>query len=473
MKRSELLFNLISVAVDLVMLVLAGIMAFYLRFEFAGVRPILYNLSLGDYLKVLAVVSPLLILLLALAGLYNLKGTRRISAELLKIILAISSGLLIVVVLFFFNQSVFPSRLIILFTWILTIVLIGMGRFILRLVQIRKLKRGIGQHKLVIITPSEKPIFLIQEIQSRPELGFKIVSELPSSSGQDELIKNLNRVRVETGIDELLQTDPFLDPKISETLLVFCRDYGIKFNFVPNLFETAAANIEVETISGIPIIVLKGTPLDGWGSVIKRFVDVFVSTVGLIILSPVFFVVAILIKLDSKGPVFFHQLRAAGLGEFECYKFRTMHYEMSEGTTTGDKLREQLEKQNARLGPFVKIKNDPRVTGIGRFLRKTKLDEMPQLWHILVGHMSLVGPRVHMVKEVDHFRNDYKHLFIIKPGATGLTQLVQATEKPELSWEEEIKLDAFYIENWSIWLDLYIIFKTFLILLGRNPKVDY
>jgi lipopolysaccharide/colanic/teichoic acid biosynthesis glycosyltransferase len=121
----------------------------------------------------------------------------------------------------------------------------------------------------------------------------------------------------------------------------------------------------------------------------------------------------------------------------------------------------------------VKIKNDPRVTSIGRFLRKTKLDEMPQLWHILTGEMSLVGPRVHMVKEVDHYRNEYKHLFVLKPGATGLTQITQASDKPELSWEEEIKLDAFYIENWSIWLDLYIISKTFWILLGRKPKVDY
>jgi len=144
-----------------------------------------------------------------------------------------------------------------------------------------------------------------------------------------------------------------------------------------------------------------------------------------------------------------------------------------EGTPEGDKLREELEKQNARRGHYVKIKNDPRVTAVGRFIRKTKIDEMPSLWHILRGQMSLVGPRVHMVKEVDHFRNDYKRLFVIKPGATGLTQITQASDNPELSWEEEIRLDEFYIENWSLWLDLYIIFKTFLILIGKKPKVDY
>jgi lipopolysaccharide/colanic/teichoic acid biosynthesis glycosyltransferase len=207
--------------------------------------------------------------------------------------------------------------------------------------------------------------------------------------------------------------------------------------------------------------------------VAKRILDMAISGIGLIILSPIFLLVGLVIKLSSKGPVFFHQPRAAGLGSFECYKFRTMYFHMSEGTATGDVLREKLEKQNARQGPFVKIKNDPRVTPLGRVLRKTKLDEMPQLWHIFRGQMSLVGPRVHMVKEVDHFRSNFKKIFTIKPGATGLTQITQATENPELSFEEEIRLDTFYIENWSIWLDLYIIFKTILILLGKKGKVDY
>ncbi|MBX4187329.1 MAG: sugar transferase [Candidatus Doudnabacteria bacterium] len=472
MKRSELLFNLISILVDFLMLIVGGVVAFYLRFRLESLRPIIYNLTIGEYLKVLFVISPVLLLLLALAGLYNLKGTRKISSELLKIVLAISSGLLLIVVLFFFNQKVFPSRLIILLTWLLTIVLISLGRIILRAVQVRLLRQGVGLHKLVIVAP-EKSVDLINEIERRKELGYRIVAQLPSTYTQDQMLSELNRVRTELGIDELLQADPMLSQDASQDLLNFCRDYGIKFNFVPNLFETATTNIAVETISGIPIIVLKRTPLEGWGRVMKRVMDVSISLISLILLSPIFLIIAILIKINSRGPVFFHQLRAAGLGEFECYKFRTMHYEMSEGTEAGDKLREELEKQNARLGPFVKIKNDPRVTSIGRFLRKTKLDEMPQLWHILVGQMSLVGPRVHMVKEVDHFRNEYKHLFVLKPGATGLTQITQASEKPELSWEEEIKLDAFYIENWSIWLDLYIIFKTFLILLGRKPKVDY
>lgn len=473
MKKSELLFNVISIFADFTMIILAGIIAFFLRFQLAELRPILYSLTINNYFRVLVLIAPALILLLALAGLYNLKGTRRISSELLRIVLSVSSGLLVVVILFFFNQNVFPSRLIILLTWLLTIVLVSIGRIVLRAIQVRLLRQGIGMHRLVVVEPVDRTYGLVKKIEARPELGFKILVKLKSDMPADQLLEQLEQLRLTAGIDELLQSDPNVNQATSLKLLEFCRNYGIRFNFVPNLFETETTNIAVETVSGIPVIVLKGTPLEGWGKVAKRLTDIVVSLVGLIVLSPVFLLVAIAIRLNSKGPVFFHQSRAVGLGQFEFYKFRSMYHEMSEGTAGGDKLREELEKQNARHGPYVKIKNDPRVTRVGRILRKTKLDELPALWHILQGRMSLVGPRVHMVKEVDHFRNDYKRLFVLKPGATGLTQITQASDNPEISWEEEIKLDQFYIENWSIWLDLYIIFKTFLILLGRKPKVDY
>ena len=474
MKKTELTFNLISIAVDVLMIVAAGFAAFFLRFRLAEVRPILFELSFSHYLQNLFMITPIILVLLAIAGLYNLKGTRRISSELLKIFLAISSGLLVVVIMFFFNQTLFPSRIIILLTWVLAIVLLSSGRIILRLIQVNLLRQGIGLHKLVVIdenSPQQQD--LIKEISSRPELGYRIVGKISFNGDVESLISQLENIRATTGVEEVLQASTKITSEVNSKILMFCRDYGILFNFVPDVFETARTNVSVETISGIPVIVLKGTPLEGWGRVIKRLMDVLIASVSLVIASPIFLVTAIAIRLNSRGPIFFHQQRAAGLGSFECYKFRSMYYEMSEGTASGDKLREELEKQNSRQGPYVKIKNDPRVTPVGRFIRKTKIDELPQLWHILRGQMSLVGPRVHMVKEVDHFRNDYKRLFTIKPGATGLTQITQATDNPEISWSDEIKLDAFYIENWSIWLDLTIIFKTVLILLGRKPKVDY
>lgn len=474
MKRFELLFNLISILVDFLMIMLAGIAAYYLRFQLDEVRPILYELSFTHYSRVLFLVTPIIIFLLAVGGLYNLRVTRRITLEFSRVFFAISAGLLVVVILFFFNQTVFPSRLIVLMSGVLAILFVWTGRFVLLMIQKRRLKSGIGLHKLVIIDPPDNtPDGIVTEIQNRPVLGYKVVGIIKNQANLDEIIAQLEQIRLETGIDELLLANPYMPRQVNERLLAFCRDYNILFNFVPDMFETARTNVAIETISGIPVIILKNTPLDGWGRLIKRLMDILLSLGGLIITSPILLIVSLAIKLNSKGPVFFHQPRAAGLGSFECYKFRTMYHEMSEGTPTGDKIREELEKQNARVGPYVKVKNDPRVTALGKFLRRSKLDELPQLWHILSGQMSLVGPRVHMVKEVDQFRNRYKKLFVIKPGATGLTQITQASDKPEISWEEEIKLDQFYIENWSIWLDIYIIFKTVLILVGSKPKVDY
>ncbi|MGE5392410.1 MAG: sugar transferase [Candidatus Saccharibacteria bacterium] len=473
MKRSELLFNLLSILVDWLMIMLAGAAAFYLRFQLEEVRPILFDLSFSQYFRFLFLISPAIILFLAFSGLYNVRGTVRAGIFLRRIFFSVSAALLLVVVLFFFNQTIFPSRLIILMTLGLTIVFVSIGRIALRLIQIVLFKKGIGLHRLVVIDHSVESTGLIKDIQSRPALGYQVADVLTFDGSVENLIGRLESVRNEKGIDEMMQANSGLPDAVNQRLLDFCRDYGINFSFVPNLFETARTNVAVETISGIPVIVLKGTPLEGWGRVAKRLVDIAVSGIALIILSPLFLLTALAIKLNSRGPVFFHQPRAAGLGSFECYKFRSMYYEMSEGTPTGDRLRAEIEKQNARSGPFVKIKNDPRVTAVGKVIRKTKIDELPQLWHILRGQMSLVGPRVHMVKEVDHFRDSYKKIFTIKPGATGLTQVTQATDNPEISFEEEIRLDAFYIENWSLWLDFYIIFKTVLILLGKKPKVDY
>src|SRR3989344_296518 len=196
MKRSELLFNLISIFVDFVMILVAGIAAFYLRLDLAARWPIIYSLTLADYLRVLGFISPLLILLFASAGLYNLKGTRKISRELLKIILTVSVGLLVVVILFFFNQTVFPSRLIILLTWVLTILLISLGRMVLRLIQVRMLRRGVGLHKLVVIDSQRRSEDgIIAEIEKRPELGYKIIEIFKYTGDADVLILSLENAR--------------------------------------------------------------------------------------------------------------------------------------------------------------------------------------------------------------------------------------------------------------------------------------
>ena len=230
-------------------------------------------------------------------------------------------------------------------------------------------------------------------------------------------------------------------------------------------------NIEVQSAVGIPIITLKPTPLDGWGGILKRLFDIVGALFGLIIFSPIFLIIAIAIKLDSKGTIIFKYLddgsRVKRVGEkgelFNFYKFRSMY------PNTHNLRYTELADQNVREGsPMVKIKDDPRITKVGKFIRKTSLDELPQLWNVLKGEMSLVGPRPHLPEEVAKYKNHHKFVLSLKPGITGLAQI---SGRSNLDFEKEIQLDTYYIETWSIWLDIKIIIKTFgVVLFGKDAN---
>ena len=467
MKRSELLFNVISVPVDFLMILAAASIAYFLRYR-VETLPVLFELSYREYLQFILVGIPFLLLLFALNGLYTEKSTRGFWRETGKVIWAVSAGLMLVVILFFFNQQLFPSRLIILMGWAFSIVLVGFGRGILLSLQRLLLAKGAGRHRLLVIVGAGANQ-IIEEIETDTKIGYQIAAKLPYA---DDIAKQIEDLHRRERIDEILQADASLANEQILNLVNIAVDLGIKFNYLPGILESHRANIETDVIGTRPVIRLKNTPLDGWGKVVKRLTDIFVALFGLILFSPVILIISILIKLDSRGPVFFRQRRGSSFFNFSLCKFRTMRAELSEGTAEGDRFRLELEGQNARRGPYVKIKNDPRVTRVGRFLRKTKLDELPQMWHVLRGQMSLVGPRIHMMKEVEKFENEYKRIFTIKRGLTGLAQINQFYN-PALPFEEEVKLDLFYIENWSIWLDVYIIFKTIFLLLTRRPKEDY
>lgn len=467
MKRSELLFNVISVPLDFLMILAAASIAYFLRYR-VETLPVLFELSYHQYLQFVLVGIPFLLLLFALNGLYVQKSTRGFWRETGNIVWAVSAGLMIVVVLFFFNKNLFPSRLIILMGWALAIILVGLGRGLLLILQRRLLAKGTGRHKLIVIT-SLTSHQIVDEIENDTRLGYEIAAKIPYTSNIMETVENLHRQK---RVDEILQADTRLSNEETLNLVTICEDLGIKFNYVPSILESHRSNFETDVIGSMPVIRLRNTPLDGWGKVVKRFTDISVALAGMILFLPALIFIPLAIKLDTKGSVFFRQLRGSSLHSFQLYKFRTMRAELSEGTAEGDRIRRELEQQNSRHGPYVKIKNDPRVTRVGRFLRKTKLDELPQLWHVLRGQMSLVGPRIHMIKEVEKFENQHKKIFTIKRGLTGLAQINQFSN-PELPFEEEIKLDLFYIENWSFWLDIYIIFKTIILLFTKRQKENY
>ncbi len=483
MKRSELLFNIVAIPTDAAMLLLAGVASFYLRIHPSVVAkiPLAFNLQFHDFFLLSLKTIPFLLIILALFGLYNLRSTRSLAVEFGKIIAAISLSLLIIILLFFFNKNffldIFPSRFIILAAWGLGIVFLFFGRIALKLFQEYFFQRGIGLHRLAVIRGEAKETSILERIYKNKKHGYAVVSELNYDS---KILNTLELLYSENKIDEILQANPELDDEANLELVQFARSKGLQFSFVPNLFEAQRNVVELSSLQGVPVIGLKNTPLDGWGRVAKRLVDIVASLICLVLTSPFFLLITIAIKLDSKGKVIYSAMRGGRGKDFRFYKFRTMYQHLSVGEGYGgmqaEKVRKELWQKNDRGGkdgPFLKIKHDPRVTPVGRFLRRSKLDEIPQFWNVLVGNMSMVGPRAHVLDEVERYRNRYRRMFSIKPGIFGMSQMAQVNF-PDLPFEEEIRLNTYYIENWSLGLDIKILAKSFwLLVFGNRAREDY
>jgi lipopolysaccharide/colanic/teichoic acid biosynthesis glycosyltransferase len=335
----------------------------------------------------------------------------------------------------------------------------------------------LGLHKLVIITGNALEASVIEKIYKNPKNGYEVVGEFKFS---DEIFEKLSELYRQNRLDEILQANSMLDDNQNLKLVQFSRNKGLKFSFVPNLFEVQRNIVETSDLKGVPIISLKNTPLDGWGKVTKRVLDVLSSGICLAITSPAILLISIAVKLDSDGKIIYSAPRGGRGKSFNCYKFRSMYSHLSVGDDYGgekaEKMRQELWSKNDRggaEGPFLKIKKDPRVTSVGRFLRKTKLDEIPQFWNVLKGDMSMVGPRAHVLDEIGRYKDRYPRMFSIKPGIFGASQIAQMSW-PDLPFEEEIKLNINYIENWSLWLDVKILAKSFWVLFfGKTSKEDY
>ncbi len=481
MKRAELLFNLLSIPVDLISIIAAGVVSFYVRSNVERVEhyvgPVSFQLSLHQFLVVVLWMAPILIALFTFLGLYNLKGTRRFMSELGRIAMGTSLGLLVVVLLFFFNQTIFPSRFIILATWFFSTIFVLIGRYILKKFQGALFLKGYGLHRLLIINGAATEADAIMRILRDPQYGYKVIAELDYSA---DAVRRIEELYAEKHFDELMLANPHLPQEVSAELVDLARKKGLQFSFVPNLFEVQRNVIELGNFSGIPVISLKNSPLDGWGKVIKRSFDIISSLGCIIITLPIYIAVFLAVRLDSKGPAIYKQIRGGYNKDFAFYKFRSMHTHLSDGDGYGGeealKLREELWKKNTRGGyesPFLKIKNDPRVTRVGKIIRRTKLDELPQFWNVLFGDMSMVGPRAHMLSEVERYRESHRRIFSIKPGIFGMSQNAQMLW-PDLPFDEEIKINTFYIENWSLWLDIKILAKSFyLLFFASKPNEDY
>ncbi|MBU1148876.1 sugar transferase [Patescibacteria group bacterium] len=457
MKKSEIFFSTLLVPVDYAMIVLASLVAYSLRFgsTVSEIRPVVYEIPFAEFFDIVLVVAVFWLGIFAISGLYAMKGQRRNFEEVAKILLACSTATLAIIVFIFFQREFFSSRFIILTSFVLSFIFVSVAHLLVRTIQTSLYKKGIGIHRLVIVGEDKLTDDFVKHIYQLPSLGWKIVDRFKNF---DEQVKNILNQMAETDkIDEIILTDSQLPKSATLDLIDFCNNYHLTFKYAADLLDTQATNVEVHTIAGIPIIEIKRTPLEGWGKVSKRIFDIVLSLLIALILSPVFMIVSIVIKIDSQGPVLASLQRVGRGGKvFTLYKFRSM-------VKDAHSQKKDLMAYNQRKdGPLFKMKDDPRITRVGHFLRRSSLDEFPQMINILKGDMSLVGPRPHEPEEVASYQKHHKKVLTIKPGLTGLAQI---SGRSDLNFEDEVKLDTYYIENWSLAKDIKIIIKTPLILL--------
>jgi exopolysaccharide biosynthesis polyprenyl glycosylphosphotransferase len=265
-------------------------------------------------------------------------------------------------------------------------------------------------------------------------------------------------------LDGFMQADSALEGDEILEAVTYATNQHLSYQFVPNQFGLYAVNSSVTALAGVPMVEIRLTPLDGWGRIVKRAFDFLAALAGLIVLSPVFLIITAIMLATDPGPVFYRHTRLARSGKnVRVLKFRSMQWKYCTGPKRPFKTAEEVFAAMGRqdlIEQFqrdMKVEDDPRVTRLGKFLRKTSLDELPQLLNVLHGDMSLVGPRPILAAELERYGTGAPTFLALKPGITGLWQI---SGRNDISYEERVKLDIFYVENWSIWMDIKIILKT-------------
>ncbi len=439
------------------MVVLSGLAAYWLRISdfVSRQREVLFFLPFDKYFSYLLIGGALSILAFALAGLYQLKATRPLTRELFLILVALSAGVVAVAFYLFLTANPFESRFIVIAWWLFAMFFVSLMRALLKYTQRFLIARyGIGAHNVLLIghlNPGRSKEFLAT-LKDNPRLGFRVVAE-----ALDIKMNKIEQIIRQRDIDDVFLTDlSYSQEKILE-LADFCHRMQVNFSFIPS--EFGSFRTELKTFpTGLAILEVKHTTLDGWGKISKRGIDIVGSLCIMALFSPIALLIALLIKIDSRGPILVKLTRLReGEKPFFIYKFRSMKKDAHKMKVA------LLKKKNERYdGPLFKIKNDPRVTRVGRVLRRFHLDEFGQLVNVLRGEMSLVGPRPHEPEEIAHYHKHHMRLLSMKPGITGLSQVSGASR---LLFEREVELDIYYIEHWSLPLDFYILVRTIVVML--------
>ncbi len=474
MPRASWKLLLLQIGIDAALINLAIWLAWFIRYELEWApgttgEGFFYH-PYNAYIPLAIVLTVLTIGIFRFEGLYAPRRARPFSDELYTLLNGATTAILLIMAITFFWRPLVFSRALYVYAALLIVVFLTIERLAQRLVYARLRQRGIGVDRVLIVGAGEAGRALMRNIVAQPELAYQVVGFVDddpeknqSDIGRFKALGDTNqlpRLLKELAVNEVIVSLPWTAREKIIRIMNLCQRYNVTAKIVPDLFQLSLSRVAIDDVGGIPLIAIREPQMGMVDAIIKRSMDLFFGLLLFLVSAIPMLLIAILIKLDSPGPILFKQKRLGRFGqEFIAYKFRSMREGAHEEQAA-------LTELNEATGPLFKIRDDPRRTRVGRWIRRMSLDELPQLFNVLRGEMSMVGPRPPMPNEVEQYQEWHKRRLDVRPGITGLAQV---SGRSDLTFDETAMLDIYYIENWSPWVDIGIILKTIpTVLLARG-----
>lgn len=467
-------YSLVLIAADFFVLLLAFVIAYIIRVQ-RDPRPLLTKVYADEYFISLLTLIPFWIIVFAALGLYSATVYNRRLIEWSKLAIGSFIGILIIIGWqYASNEVLFPARLVAVYALAVSFLLLVTEREFLRVIRGLLFRFGRGTSRVLIVGNSDATRDIAENLAETKRSGYEIVAiagpkkvipkglDVQQFSSIDTALSHINELKITT----IIQTDLYDSAERNQLVLGAAQIHHIGYSFIPGEAEFYTGKNTVDVFLGYPMISVSQTPLIGWGAIVKQIFDTAGAMLLLIIFSPLFVVLIVLQKILNPGPVFYLSKRLSRFSEpIDLIKFRSMGAQYGKKDAAEefrDMGREDLAKEYEKNR---KVDNDPRITVFGYFLRKTSLDELPQLVNVLKGDLSMVGPRPILPQEAKDLQNKAALLHSVKSGVTGLWQV---SGRSALSFDERLELEMFYAQNWSFWLDIKILFKTLGVVLRRK-----
>lgn len=458
------LLSLDSVAINL-----AFVLAYFTRYQLQLGREVAVEnfTPLGDYAPLLPALTLLFLGVFALLGVYRRTPRASWIEEVASVLQAASVGMVVALALVFLVQNYVFSRLIFVYFWVALVLIAVVSRLLVRGVYFVLRRRGWGVQRVLVVGSGVLAKNVMHVIATEPGSGYRLVGFV-RDDGEGDIgrfkclgdLRHIGGVIYEHRIEEVIIALPSASHQRALAITQQCDGLSVSFKLVPDVYDISLNRVDTHQLRGIPLIGIRERSIHGFNRAAKRLFDLAAATCALVAFFPVFAALAIAIKLDSPGPVFFRQKRVGQDGKlFSCLKFRSMYVD-------AEQRQQELLQSNEADGPLFKMREDPRRTRVGRLLRRLSIDELPQLLNVLRGEMSMIGPRPPVPAEVEEYEDWHRQRLAVRPGMTGLWQVAGRSELP---FDEMVLMDIYYIENWSLGLDFNIMLRTVpAVLIGRG-----